>query len=98
MHRKSFYIYIITNTANTVLYTGVTSNLIQRIWQHREKLVPGFSANYSLWKLIYYEQCDDGITAFEREKQIKDMRRERKINLIEQMNPEWKDLYPKLNK
>lgn len=76
---KTFYTYIITNTANTVLYTGVTSNLIRRIWEHKEKLIPGFSARYNLWKLAYHEQCDDAIISFEREKQIKDMRRERKL-------------------
>jgi len=75
------------------LYTGVTSNLIQRIWQHKESFVPGFSAKYYVKRLVYFEPHDSAENAITREKQIKKWRRAWKIKLIEESNPEWKDLY-----
>jgi putative endonuclease len=85
-----------TNQRNGTLYTGVTSNLIQRVWQHREGLFEGFSFKYKTNKLVYFEQCEDMISAIAREKQIKGGSRKKKIRLIESFNPEWHDLYPEI--
>ncbi len=93
---KQSYIYIITNTANTTLYTGVTSNLIKRIYEHKNKIIEGFSSKYNLTKLVYYEVFDNIEYAIEREKQIKNYKRYKKINLINETNPEWIDLYNKI--
>ena len=90
---KKGYIYIITNYQNTTLYIGVTSNLYKRIWEHKNKVVDGFSKKYNLKKLVYYEMADDMETAINREKYLKGKSRQYKINLIESINKEWKDLY-----
>ncbi len=90
---KKGYVYIMTNPANTVLYTGVTSDLKKRVYEHKHKLVKGFTKKYNVIKLVYYEIHADMLTAIEREKQIKAGSRRKKIALIESMNPEWKDLY-----
>ncbi|MFA5080180.1 MAG: GIY-YIG nuclease family protein [Candidatus Paceibacterota bacterium] len=89
---KNYYIYIITNYNNTVLYTGVTNNLKRRIQEHKNKIILGFSSKYNLNKIVYYEQFSDIEDAISREKQIKGGSREKKIILINNMNPEWKDL------
>jgi putative endonuclease len=86
-------IYIISNKPNGVLYIGVTSNLQKRIWQHKEKLVEGFSFKYNLDKLVYYETCETMDSAILREKQLKRWKRDWKVRLIEEMNPNWSDLY-----
>ena len=91
-----YFVYILTNAWNTVLYTGVTSDLKARIYQHREKLLPGFTSRYNVWKLVYYETGYDAAGAITREKQIKAGSRQSKINLINGMNPEWRDLYEDL--
>lgn len=93
MIEKQGYVYILTNTNNTVLYTGVTSNLVKRIYEHKNKEVPGFTERYNLHKLIYYEIFEDMINAITREKQIKGWLRSKKISLIEKTNPDWDDLY-----
>ncbi len=93
---KQAYVYIMTNKRNTVLYTGVTSNLIKRVYEHKEKLVPGFTKKYNIEKLVYYEVFDDITNAIMREKQIKAGSRKKKIELIESMNKDWKDLYEEL--
>ena len=85
--------YIITNRNNTVLYTGITNDLKRRIYEHKEKLVKGFSKKYNLDKLAYYEVAENIISAISREKQIKSGSRQKKISLIQVMNPGWKDLY-----
>ncbi len=90
---KEGYVYIITNLNDTVLYTGVTSNLKKRIYEHKEKLADGFSKRYNLDKLVYYEIFDSIEMAIEREKQIKAGSRNGKIKLIENMNDNWSDLY-----
>ncbi len=90
---KTGYVYIITNKNNTVLYTGVTSDLIKRIDQHKNKVVTGFSAKYNCNKLVYYEIGNGMEGCILREKQIKAGSRQKKIQLIEGMNPLWKDLY-----
>jgi len=90
------YVYILTNPTNTVLYTGVTSNLIQRVQQHKDKVIKGFTFKYNVVKLVYYECSDYLQSAITREKQIKAGSRIRKIQLIESMNPDWNDLYDTL--
>lgn len=92
---KQYYIYILTNFTNSVLYTGVTDNLIKRVWQHKQKLAPdGFTYRYNVNKLVYFEIFDDPENAILREKQIKNLLRRKKIDLIKSMNSEFKDLYP----
>lgn len=90
------YIYILTNVTNRVLYVGVTSDLVKRIHQHKEKLIPGFSAKYNLNKLVYYEVFEDINEAIKREKQIKAGSRTKKLQLIEKTNPLFVDLYPSI--
>ncbi len=86
-------IYIITNKPNGVLYIGVTSHLQQRIWQHKEKSVEGFSRKYNCHQLVYFEVHETMEDAILREKQLKVWKRNWKIRLIEELNPDWKDLY-----
>ncbi|MGB8707021.1 MAG: GIY-YIG nuclease family protein [Dehalococcoidia bacterium] len=95
MH-KQFYVYIMTNKSNTVLYTGVTNDLRKRIYEHKEKLVEGFTKRYNLTKLVYFETCGDIQSAISREKQIKDGSRQKKIDLINSINKKWLDLYSEL--
>lgn len=86
-------IYIMANKKNGTLYTGVTSNLAQRVYQHKESLYKGFTADYGCKKLVFYELHENMYSAIAREKQIKAGSRKSKIDLIQNMNPEWKDLY-----
>ena len=91
---KRGYVYLLSNKANSVIYTGVTSNLKQRIHQHKEKHYKGsFTSKYNVQKLVYYEEYSDIKSAIEREKQIKAGSRKKKENLINTFNPEWKDLF-----
>lgn len=91
-------VYIVTNKRNGVLYIGVTSNLIQRIGQHRLKLVKGFASKYNCTMLVYFEMCDTMEQAILREKQLKGWLRKKKMVLIESTNPEWNDLYEEIIK
>ena len=84
---------MITNWNNKVIYIGVTNNLERRIYEHKEKLIDGFTKKYNVYKLVYFEDTSDVLSAIEREKQLKKWSRQKKINLIEKMNPKWKDLY-----
>jgi putative endonuclease len=93
---RNYYVYIMTNRHNTVLYTGVTSNLVRRIFQHKDKTVKGFTAKYNIQKLVYFEHTTDINAAISREKQIKAGSRARKIALIQAINPKWKDLWETL--
>ncbi len=93
---KKYYVYILTNYDNTVLYVGVTNNLIKRVYEHKNKLVDGFTKSYNLNKLVYFEEYSDSITAIEREKQLKAGSRQNKIKLIEKENPNFDDLYEQL--
>jgi putative endonuclease len=93
---KQFFVYIITNKINTTLYIGITSNLIQRIWQHKNKIVEGFSSKYNLDKLVYYEIYENPEHAIQREKNLKFWKREWKMKLVEGKNLKWKDLYDDL--
>jgi len=95
MQRK-YFVYILTNKNNTVLYTGVTNNLLRRVWEHKNKLHKGFTAKYNCNKLVWFEVYDDIYNAIKREKQIKGGSRRKKIELIESFNPLWLDLYDKL--
>ncbi|GAB6182738.1 GIY-YIG nuclease family protein [Thermodesulfovibrio hydrogeniphilus] len=90
---KKGYVYILTNKTNRVLYTGVTSDLVKRVYEHKNKLVDGFTKKYNVTKLVYYEIHESIESAIEREKQIKGGSRRKKVELVESMNPEWKDLY-----
>ncbi len=86
------YVYILTNDTNTVLYIGVKSNIARRIYEHKNGLVPGVSKRYKLHKLVYCESCTSIIDAIRREKQLKTWRRAWKEDLINSINPQWKDL------
>jgi putative endonuclease len=93
---KRFYVYIMTNPKHSALYTGVTSNLQARVFEHKEKLVKSFTSRYNINMLVYYEELADAPRAIAREKQIKGGSRQNKINLIEGINPNWCDLYEQL--
>ena len=88
---KEFYVYIMTNRSRT-LYTGVTNDLERRVYEHKHKLLPGFTQKYNITQLVYYEATSDVRSAIEREKQIKGWLRSKKVALIESINPEWRDL------
>jgi putative endonuclease len=90
---KSFYVYLLASAPFGTLYIGVTSDLIQRVWQHKEGLVDGFTKKYGIKDLVWYEIYDDAANAIMREKQLKKWHRDWKVNLIQQGNPDWKDLY-----
>ncbi len=89
---KDYYVYILTNRRNTLLYVGVTNSLQRRIREHKSGIVEGFTKQYKIDKLVYYEMCHSAEDAIRREKQLKGWKREKKIALIERMNPWWKDL------
>ena len=86
-------VYIISSKPNGTLYTGVTSDLVKRIGQHKQKTITGFTKKYNVTRLVWYESSESMISAIEREKKIKNWKRQWKIELIEKENPEWKDLY-----
>ena len=88
---KEYFVYIMTNKSQT-LYTGVTNDLIRRVYEHKNKLVKGFTSKYNIQYLVYYETTSSIYSALEREKQIKGWTRSKKITLIKSLNPEWKDL------
>jgi len=93
---KQYYVYIMTNTMSTVLYTGVTNDLKRRVYEHKEKLASGFTRKYNITKLVYCEVFEDIENAIWREKQIKAGSRRKKIELVNSMNREWRDLYKEL--
>ena len=93
---KQYFVYIVTNKHNKVLYTGITSDLKRRVYEHKEKLISGFTKKYNLSKLVYYEIYQDPENAILREKQIKAGSRQKKIDLINSVNGEWLDLYMKI--
>ena len=93
---KSYYVYILTSLHNKVLYTGVTNNLKRRVYEHRNKLVEGFTKRYNVDKLLYFEVYKDVRLALNREKEIKGWRRAKKIALIEEKNPNYEDIYQML--
>jgi len=91
--RKQFCIYILSNKLHTVFYVGMSGDLIKRVYEHKQKFVEGFTKRYNINNLLYYEITEDPESAILREKQIKDCRRSRKLELINSMNPEMKDIY-----
>ena len=91
--KKKSFVYIMTNFTNTVLYVGVTNDLVRRAYEHKNKLFEGFTKRYNVTKLVYFEIFDDITLAIQREKQLKAGSRQKKIELIEKNNAEWKDLY-----
>jgi putative endonuclease len=92
MFNKNYYLYILTTWNNKVIYTGVTNNLQRRLYEHKNKLIDGFTKRYNLNKLVYYELYTHIEDAIKREKTIKKWRREKKNKLVETMNPDWNDL------
>ncbi|MBI2181217.1 MAG: GIY-YIG nuclease family protein [Deltaproteobacteria bacterium] len=88
---SQYYVYIMTNKSRT-LYTGVTNNLERRVYEHKQKLIPGFTSKYNISRLVYFEATEDIRAAIEREKQIKGWLRSKKVALIESVNPTWADL------
>ena len=96
MEEKQYYVYIMTNQWNTVLYTGVTNDLKRRVYEHKTKLVEGFTKRYHVEKLVFYDLSEDVASAILREKQIKGGSRSKKIALVNGVNPGWKDLYDDL--
>jgi putative endonuclease len=93
LKEKQYFVYIMTNKLNTVLYTGISNNLRRRTFEHKEKIGSKFTKRYNINKLVYYEIYQDSYNAISREKQIKAGSRQKKIEMINKMNPEWKDLY-----
>ncbi len=89
---NTYYVYILSNKYNNVLYVGVTNNLARRVYEHKTGALDGFTKKYNVHKLVYFESCHDIEEALAREKQMKNWSRIKKVVLIEKMNPEWKDL------
>ena len=87
-----YYVYIMTNRKNGVLYTGITNDIRRRVWEHKQKVIAGFTSRYNITQLVYLETTADVNAAIRREKQIKTWRRSKKVALIEEANPGWKDL------
>ena len=90
---KKFYVYILAKGRNSTFYVDVTSNLVKRIWEHKNGIVEGFTKKHNIKNLVYYEVFDDAENAFKREKRLKKWGRNSKMKAIEEMNPEWNDLY-----
>ena len=95
-HKKFYYVYILSSKPWGTIYVGMTDDLIRRVLEHKQGLIPGFTKIYGVKMLVYYEQTELVLSAITREKQLKKWKREWKIRLIESMNPEWKDLYNEL--
>ena len=93
MHKGgTYYVYLLANWSNKVMYVGVTNDLERRIYEHKQKLVEGFTEKYNVKKLVYFEETEDINAAIAREKEIKKWRREKKNNLVNGLNPDWRDL------
>ncbi|OGM92601.1 hypothetical protein A2372_04125 [Candidatus Wolfebacteria bacterium RIFOXYB1_FULL_54_12] len=90
---NNYYVYILTNKKDGVLYIGVTNDVKRRVWEHKQKIVKGFTKKYNVDRLMYFEQTSDVYAAIEREKQMKKWKREWKVELIEKDNKAWSDLY-----
>jgi len=94
--KKRYWVYILASQRNGTLYIGVTAKLIKRVWQHKQKILAGFTADYGVDKLVYFESHDTPIGAITREKLLKEWRRAWKLRLIEEANPEWRDLFDEI--
>jgi putative endonuclease len=90
----AFYVYLLASRRHGTLYLGVTNDLVRRVHEHKTKAVPGFTTRYAVDRLVWFETYADPTNAIAREKELKKWRRDWKIRLIEQQNPEWRDLYP----
>ena len=93
MMEKQFYVYMLASKRNGTLYLGVTSDIVKRVWQHKNGLAEGFTKKYGIKRLVYYEIHEDAENAMKREKQLKKWRRAWKVELVEEKNSEWRDLY-----
>ena len=89
----AFYVYMLASGKHGTLYLGVTNNLVRRVYEHKQKVVPGFTSRYGVDRLVWFEVYDDAINAITREKHVKTWRRDWKIRLIEETNPDWSDLF-----
>ena len=89
---RTFFVYIMTNKVHTVLYTGVTNNILRRNYEHKNKIVEGFTKKYNVNKLVFYKECATALEAIAEEKRIKGWTRQKKINLINSINSTWRDL------
>ncbi len=94
---KQYSVYILTTEKNTALYTGVTNDLVRRVYEHKHNLVKGFTQRYNVHKLVYYEVGEDIMATIEREKQIKNWKRYKKVALINAFNPDWHDLFREIS-
>ncbi len=93
---KTYYVYMIASKRNGTLYTGITSDLVKRVYEHKEGVVEGFTKRYGIKMLVWYETTEDVQSAIKREKNIQAWKRQWKLELIEKMNPEWKDLWEEI--
>ncbi len=96
MNEKSFFVYMLASKKHGTIYTGMTANLPKRVWEHKNKVVEGFTKDHGVDRLVYFENHDSFEAAAMREKRLKAWKRNWKINLIEERNPDWNDLYEKL--
>ncbi|MEK7211831.1 MAG: GIY-YIG nuclease family protein [Patescibacteria group bacterium] len=96
MKEKTYFVYILASKRNGTLYIGVTSDLIKRVYQHKNNMVAGFTKKYAVHSLVYFDQTSDVMSAIEREKNLKAWKRKWKLDLIEKDNPNWDDLYNKI--
>ena len=96
MDERRYYVYILSNQSNTVLYVGMTNDLKRRVWEHKQGKVDGFTKQYRVNKLVYYEVGEYVISVLEREKQLKSLLRNKKVALIQAFNPDWHDLYDEI--
>ena len=94
---KESYVYILASARNGTLYVGSTTNLVKRIWEHKNKVILGFTAKYNAHQLVYYEAHQDIMEAARRERRLKNWCRKWKLNIIEQFNPTWRDLYDEIS-
>jgi putative endonuclease len=94
MPERQYFVYIMTNKSNTSLYTGMTNDLYRRVYEHKQKLVDGYTSKHNINRLVYFEVGESVQSVIEREKQIKSWKRQKKIDLVNTMNPKWEDLYP----
>ena len=93
MRKNDYYVYMLASKRNGTLYIGVTNNLLRRVYEHKHKIIKGFTSKYGVDKLVYFELTDDINSAIAREKQLKKWNRKWKLRIIEEFNPDWNDLY-----
>ena len=93
---NNYYVYLLTRERNSIFYTGVTNNLIRRVYEHKMEIIKGFTQKHNVKQLVYFEHCENILSAIQREKTIKKWKRRFKIDAIEKLNPQWRDLYYEL--